>query len=80
MPLPRRPRVPITRAKVMMDMLIGETPYEKKQRPKNREARCPPMARECTSSATAASHSGPGRNSQPSSTTNASRTHDSSRT
>ena len=31
MPMPRRPRDPITRAKVVMDMLIGETPNDKEQ-------------------------------------------------
>ena len=31
MPLPKRPRDPIERAKVVMDMLIGETPNDKEQ-------------------------------------------------
>lgn len=31
MALPRRPRTPIARAKVMMDMLVGETPNDKEQ-------------------------------------------------
>ena len=31
MPMPKRPRDPIARAKVVMDMLIGETPNDKEQ-------------------------------------------------
>ena len=31
MPAPKRPRDPIARAKVVMDMLIGETPNDKNE-------------------------------------------------
>ena len=32
MPLPKRPRDPIARAKLVMDMLTGELPNDKEQR------------------------------------------------
>lgn len=51
MPLPKRPTDPIERAKVVMDMLIGETPNDKEQVLEHRHAEANPTG--CAKSAKA---------------------------